>query len=127
MKSQQRLAAVVALLFVTLISMSVRHAHAEEKWERPGSKEQAEVDKANRVLDGVYRDLMSKSDSKMKTRLRAAQLAWIKWKDLEANYIARRVAVGGSALRVAYAEAEEKLVNERIAVLKAYASEPPPE
>ena len=37
----------------------------------------------------------------------------------KANSIARRVALGGSALRVAYAEAEEKLVNERIVVLKA--------
>lgn len=124
MKSYLRLAAVVALLFVTLNPMSVRDARAEEKWERPGAKEQAEVDKANKNLDGVYRDLMSKSeDPRMKTRLRATQLAWIKWKDAEANYIARRVAIGGSALRVAYAEAEEKLVNERIVVLKAYASE----
>jgi uncharacterized protein YecT (DUF1311 family) len=114
-----KIAAVVAFLF-TLVSVPVRDARAED---RPGAREQAEADKANRNLDAVFRDLMSKADTKMKTRLRAAQLAWIKWKDAEANYIARRVAVGGSALRVAYAEAEEKLVNERIAVLKAYASE----
>lgn len=113
--------AVLATLVFTLISIPVDNAGAEE--ERPGSREQAEADKANRQLEVVYRDLMSKADAKMKIRLRAAQLAWIKWKDAEANYIARRVAVGGSALRVAYAEAEEKLVNERIVVLKAYASE----
>jgi uncharacterized protein YecT (DUF1311 family) len=114
----------VALL-VTLVSSftltPVSIARAEE--ERPGSREQAEADKANRQLEVVYRDLISKADAKMKIRLRAAQLAWIKWKDAEANYIARRVAVGGSALRVAYAEAEEKLVKERIVVLKTYASE----
>lgn len=120
MKNCLKVAALVTLVF-TLISIPGGNARAEE--ERPGTREQAEADKANRQLDSVYRDLMSKADSKMKTRLRAAQLAWIKWKDAEANYIARRVAVGGSALRVAYAEAEEKLVNERIAVLKAYASE----
>ena len=120
MKSYLKFAALIALLF-TLSSIPVRNARAED--ERPGTREQAEADKANKQLDGVYRDLISKADSKMKTRLRAAQLAWIKWKDAEANYIARRVAIGGSALRVAYAEAEEKLVNERIAMLKAYASE----
>jgi uncharacterized protein YecT (DUF1311 family) len=122
MKSYLNLAAIVALL-VTLVSLPVRDAKAEDQSDRPGSREQAEADKANKNLEAVFRDLMSKADTKMKIRLRAAQLAWIKWKDAEANYIARRVAVGGSALRVAYAEAEEKLVKERIAVLKAYASE----
>ena len=120
MKTCLKVAALVTLVF-TLISFPVGNARAEE--ERPRTREEAEADKANQKLDAVYRDLMSKADTKMKTRLRAAQLAWIKWKDAEANYIARRVAVGGSALRVAYAEAEEKLVNERIVVLKAYASE----
>lgn len=122
MKSRLKFAAVVALLF-TLVCLSVPNARAEEKFEPPGTREQAEADKANKQLDLVYRDLFSKADAKMKIRLRAAQLAWIKWKDAEANYIARRVAVGGSALRVAYAEAEEKLVKERIVVLKTYASE----
>ena len=114
-----KFAAVIAFLF-TLVSVPVRNARAED---RPGTREQAEAERANKNLDNVYRDLMSKADTKMKIRLRAAQLAWVKWKGAEANYIARRVAVGGSALRVAYAEAEEKLVNERIVVLKAYASE----
>ena len=120
MKHCLEVAATVALLF-TLISVPVGNARAEE--ERPRLREEAAADKANKQLDVVYRDLMAKADTKMKTRLRAAQLAWIKWKNAEANYIARRVALGGTALRVAYAEAEEKLVNERIVVLKTYASE----
>ena len=120
MQNCLKVAAVIAL-FLTMVSVPVRNVWAQD--ERPGTREEAEAAKANKNLDNVYRDLMAKADTKMKTRLRAAQLAWIKWKNAEANYIARRVAVGGSALRVAYAEAEEKLVNERIVVLKAYASE----
>ena len=122
MRKCLKVAAVIGLLF-TLVPIPVRNAFAQDELDRPGAREQAEADKANKELEAVYRDLMAKADSKMKTRLRAAQLAWIKWKNAEVNYIARRVAVGGSALRVAYAEAEEKLVNERIALLKAYASE----
>jgi uncharacterized protein YecT (DUF1311 family) len=120
MQSNLKFAALLALL-ITLICIPMGNARAEE--ERPRLREEAAADKANKQLDGVYNNLMAKADSKMKTRLRAAQLAWIKWKNAEVNYIARRVAIGGSALRAAYAEAEEKLVNERIAVLKAYASE----
>lgn len=114
------MASVIALVFA-VVSIPATSARAEE--ERPRLREEVVADKANKQLDTVFRDLMAKADTKMKTRLRAAQLAWIKWKNAEANYIARRVALGGSALRVAYAEAEEKLVNERIAVLKTYASE----
>ena len=136
MKSYLKVAAVVALLF-TLGSIPVRHAHAEEEWVPPGTEEQAEVDKANKVLDRVYRELMAKAGDpknrtgdldaeREKTSLRDAQRAWIKWRDAEAMFIARHGgAVGGSALRVDYAVAQLKLINERIAVLKEYASQAP--
>lgn len=136
MRSHLKFAAVVTLL-VALGSIPMHNARAEEKWERPGTKEQAAVDSANKVLDGVYRDLMSKAaDPKNRTgsldtereknSLRDAQRAWIKWRDAEAMFIARHGgAVGGSGLRVDFAEAQLKLINERIAVLKAYASQTP--
>ena len=137
MKSFLKRAAVGALLF-TLASVPARIGNAEDEWERPGTKEQAEVDRANKVLDGVYRDLMSKAEDlarsgdldaeREKASLRDAQRAWIKWRDAEAMYIARHAgAVGGSALRIEYAEAQLKLINERIEVLKEYASQPPPD
>lgn len=128
MKSYLKLAAIAALLF-TLVSFPVRNAQAEEKFEKFDAKDQAAVVSANKVLDGVYGDLMSKTeDSQEKTSLRDAQRAWIKWRDAEAMYIARHGgSVGGSALRGDFAVAQLKLINERIAVLKAYASQPPPE
>jgi uncharacterized protein YecT (DUF1311 family) len=123
MKSYLKLAAIVALFF-TLASIPVGNVYGEEKFD---AKDQAAVVSANKVLDAVYRDLMAKTeDAQEKTSLRNAQRAWIKWKDAEAMYIARHGgAVGGSALRGDYAVAELKLINERIAVLKAYASQPP--
>lgn len=117
---------VVAAVFA-FASLAVRDAGGEDKFEPPGAKEQAEVDKANKVLDGVYRDLMSKAEeAQEKTSLRDAQRAWIKWRDAEAMYIARHGgSVGGSALRVDYAEAQLKLINERIAALRRYQSQAP--
>jgi uncharacterized protein YecT (DUF1311 family) len=125
MKCLLKRAAILALFF-TFGSIPVRNALAEEERERPGAKEQAEVDGANAVLDGVYRNLMAKADPEEQRWLRDAQRAWIKWRNAEANYIARHGgAVGGSGMRVDYAVAELKLINERIAVLKAYLSQPP--
>lgn len=119
---------VVAVVFA-FSSFAVPYASAEEKWERPGTKEQAAVDQANKELDRVYGDLMSKAEEpEEKTSLRDAQRAWIKWRDAEAMFIARHGgAVGGSALRVDVAEAQLKLINDRLAILKAYLSQAPKE
>ena len=125
-----------AAVVVAFASFAVCSAVAEEKWEPPGTQEQAAVDQANKELDRVYGELMAKAGDpknrtgeldagREKTSLRDAQRAWIKWRDAEALFIARLGgAVGGSALRVDVAEAQLKLINERIAVLKAYLSRP---
>ena len=126
---------VVAVL-CSFASLAAPNASAEEKWERPGTQEQAAVDQANKELDRVYAELMAKAGdtknrtgdldaAREKTSLRDAQRAWIKWRDAEAMFIARHGgAVGGSALRIDYLDAQLKLINERIAVLKGYASQP---
>jgi uncharacterized protein YecT (DUF1311 family) len=118
---------------------AIDRASAEEKWERPGTEEQAAVDKANKELDAVYQDLMAKAGDpknrsgdldaqKHKTSLRDAQRAWIKWRDAEAMFIARHSgAVGGSALRMDFLDAQLKLINDRITVLKAYVAQEPKE
>ena len=123
MNSYLKVAAAAAISIVVFGSTGTR-SNGEERFKSPGAKEQADVDKANTVLDGVYRDLMAKADPEEQRWLRDAQRAWIKWRDAEAMFIARHGgAVGGSALRIDYAEAQLKLINDRIAVLKAYASQ----
>ena len=138
MKSYLKLGPLVAVLFA-FASLSVRNARAEEKWEPPGAKEQVAVDQANKELDQVYSELLAKAGDpknrtgeldaeREKTSLQDAERAWIKWRDAEAVFIARHGgAVGGSALRVDFADAQLKLINERIAVLKAYLSQAPEE
>ena len=118
-------------------SFAVPCASAEEKWQPPGGEEQAAVDRANKELDAVYQNLMSRAGDpknrsgdldaqRHKTSLRDAQRAWLKWRDAEAMFIARHNgAVGGSALRMDFLDAQLKLINDRIAVLKAYLSQAP--
>jgi uncharacterized protein YecT (DUF1311 family) len=95
-------------------------AHAED-FKPPGTDEQAAVDSANAEIDRVYKQLLGKLDAEQQKSLKEAQRAWIKWRDAEADAIARLGgAVGGSALRVDYANAQAKLIKERTEVLRGY-------
>jgi uncharacterized protein YecT (DUF1311 family) len=133
---KSRLIPVMTVLFA-FASLAVPCASAEEKWEPPGTQEQAAVDRANKELDQVYAQLMAKAGDpnnragnldaeREKTSLRNAQRAWIKWRDAEAVFMARHGgAVGGGALRGDVLEAQLKLINDRVAVLKAFLTQAP--
>jgi uncharacterized protein YecT (DUF1311 family) len=117
MKTFRRLlAASIALAFAAAPLIT----HAED-FKPPGTEEQAAVDRANVEIDRVYKQLVAKLDADQQKSLKEAQRAWIKWRDAEAETIARLGgAVGGSALRVDYANAQEKLIKERTEVLRGY-------
>jgi len=90
----------------------------------PGTEEQAAVDRANGELDKVYKQLRGRLNAEQQKSLKEAQRAWIKWRDAEADIIARvGGAVGGSAMRVDYANAQAKLIKERTEVLRGYLKE----
>jgi len=96
----------------------------DPNFKPPGSEEQAAVDRANAELDKVYKQLMSKLGPEQQKSLKEAQRAWIKWRDAEADIIARvGGAVGGSAMRVDYSNAQARLIKERIEVLRGYLKE----
>ena len=87
----------------------------------PGTEENAAVDRANAKLDAVYKQLMGKLDADGQKALKEAERSWIKWRDDEAMLKARvGGSVGGSALRVDFANAQLKLINQRMEVLSAY-------
>jgi len=87
----------------------------------PGTEENAAVDQANAKLDAVYKRLMSKLDADGQKALKEAERSWIKWRDDEAMLMARvGGAVGGSSMRVDFANGQLKLINQRIEVLSGY-------
>ena len=78
-------------------------------------------DQANTRLDAVYKRLMGKLDADGQKALKEAERSWIKWRDDEVMLIARvGGAVGGSGMRVDFANAQLKLINQRIEVLSEY-------
>ena len=82
------------------------------------------MDQANAKLDAVYKRLMSKLDADGQKALKEAERSWIKWRDDEAMLMARvGGAVGGSAMRVDFANAQVKMINQRMEVLGKYIGE----
>jgi uncharacterized protein YecT (DUF1311 family) len=118
MKKLSLLAISIALA-ITAIPLTSRGE--DPNFKPPGTDEQAAVDNANAEIDKVYKQLMSKLDEQQQKSLKEAQRAWIKWRDSEADFIARLGgAVGGSALRVDYANAQTRLIKQRTEVLRGY-------
>ncbi len=116
---------LAAVLGVVIAASAPTSSYGQDpNFKPPGSDEQAAVDRANAELDKSYKQLMGKLDAEQQKSLKEAQRAWIKWRDAEADVIARvGGAVGGSAMRVDYANAQTKLIKERTEVLRAYLKE----
>src|SRR6267154_6078410 len=103
---------------LVILAVPVESKGKDPDFKPPGTEENAAVDQANTKLDAVYKRLMSKLDADGQKALKEAERSWIKWRDDEAMLIARvGGAVGGSALRVDFANAQLKLINQRIEVL----------
>ena len=111
----------VCIVFTIAAAAFLSSYGQDPNWKPPGAEEAEAVDRANIKIDKVYGQLMSKSDPATQKSLKEAQRAWIKWRDAEADLIARLGgAVGGSALRVDYSNAQAKLIEERTDVLQNY-------
>jgi len=121
MKIPKPLAASIA---VAIMAIPFESEGKEPDFKPPGTEENAAVDQANTKLDAVYKRLMSKLDADGQKALKEAERSWIKWRDDEAMLMARvGGAIGGSAMRVDFANAQLKLINQRMEVLSKYIGE----
>jgi uncharacterized protein YecT (DUF1311 family) len=81
-----------------------------------------ELEIADKKLNEVYNELIKKADAIEKSKLIAAQRAWIKFRDAEAEY-ASDYARGGTAEGLFYLSSLTKRTQKRIAELEAYLKE----
>ena len=116
--------AALALAFGIALSVS-SFGQKDPNFTPPGTEELAAVERANASIDVVYGQLRNKLEPEERKRLQEAQRTWIKWRDAEADLIARLGGgIGhGSGFRVDFANAQTKLIKERTEVLKKYLSE----
>ncbi|HWI69305.1 MAG TPA: lysozyme inhibitor LprI family protein [Nitrospiraceae bacterium] len=106
---------------LVIMAVSLESRGQDPEFKPPGTEEQATVDQANTHLDAVYKRLIAKLDADGQKALKEAERSWIKWRDDEAMLIARvGGAIGGSGMRVDFANAQLKLINQRIDALSEY-------
>jgi uncharacterized protein YecT (DUF1311 family) len=126
MKILTLLAAGIVLLLAAGIVFAIMAVPFESKgkepeFKPPGTEENAAVDQANKKLDAVYKQLMGKLDADGQKALKEAERSWIKWRDDEAMLMARvGGAIGGSRMRVDFANAQKKLIDQRTELLSEY-------
>ena len=121
MKIPTLFAAWTALVFM---AVSFESKGQDPDFKPPGTEENAAVDQANTRLDAAYKRLMSKLNADGQKALKEAERSWIKWRDDEAMLMARvSGAVGGSSMRVDFANGQLKLINQRIEVLSEYSKQ----
>jgi uncharacterized protein YecT (DUF1311 family) len=109
-------------LAIVMTAVPFESKGKEPDFKPPGTEENAAVDQANKRLDAVYKQLMGKLDSDGQKALKDAERSWIKWRDDEAMLMARvGGAIGGSSMRVDFANAQKKLIDQRIELLTGYA------
>ena len=122
MKISTRSRLFAAAIALAIAATALTSSHGQDpNFKPPGTEESAAVDRANAEIDKVYKQLMNKLDGTSQKSLQETQRAWIKWRDAEADLVARLGgAVGGSAMRVDYAKAQETLIKQRTEVLRGY-------
>ena len=112
---------IAAWTALVIMSGILESKGQDTDFKPPGTEENAAVAQANTRLDAVYKRLMGKLDADGQKALKEAERSWIKWRDDEAMLVARvGGAVGGSGMRVDFANAQLKLINQRIEVLSEY-------
>jgi len=112
---------IAAWTILVIMAVSLESKAQDPDFQPPGTEENAAVNQANTRLDAVYKRLMDKLDADGQKALKEAGRSWIKWRDDEAMLIAGvGGAIGGSGMRVDFANAQLKLINQRIEALSEY-------
>ena len=80
---------------------------------------EADFEKADAELNRVYKKTLSDLDAEGQKKLKAAQRAWIAFRDAEAEFDADSEARGGSMYTMIYYSSLARLTRDRIKQLRA--------
>jgi uncharacterized protein YecT (DUF1311 family) len=85
---------------------------------------EAEFEKADAQLNHVYKKILADLDAESQTKLKAAQRAWLTFRDAEAEFEADQDARGGSMYPMLYEGTRSRLTKARIKELSSSHEKP---
>ena len=119
----------IHLIYFTAIVLAVLSPGRVHAQSQPEMNQQAneEFVKADNALNKVYKQLLSKIDKQSREKLKAAQRAWIEFRDADADLAADLEARGGSMWPLICStrrcELTEARTKELLRMLKEYGRE----
>ena len=105
------------LLALVLFALCVTPVFAQSQQEMNREAE-ASFTKADAELNRVYAKVIATLDDESKPELKAAQRAWVAFRDAQATFQMNQEARGGSMAPMIYAGVRASLTKARIAQLK---------
>ena len=105
------------LLALLLLTLCATPALAQNQFEMNRQAE-ASFAKADAELNRVYAKVIATLDDESKPELKAAQRAWVAFRDAQATFEMNQEARGGSMAPMIYAGVRATLTKARIAQLK---------
>jgi uncharacterized protein YecT (DUF1311 family) len=106
---------ITALALLTFVAAGLS---AQSTSEMKRAK-QAEFDRVDKELNGVYDKVLANQNELGKAKLKAAQAAWIRFRDAEAEFAAHSEAQGTAAALV-YVQSQIEQTKLRLEQLKSY-------
>jgi hypothetical protein len=106
--------------FQPTLPQTSKSTPAVSSWTLPGETEAKILERAHSEIDEVYKTVMASLAPSQQEALRQEEREWIKWRDAEADRIARTTSEGGSAYRVDRLNAMIDLVKKRTEYLRQY-------
>lgn len=103
------------LLAILALTLSVATAQTQGEMNAGAG---ADFEKSDRELNAVYKQVHTGLNDESREKLKAAQRAWIAFRDAEAEFRADRVARGGSIYSMILFEEKKRLTDIRIKELK---------
>ena len=107
------------LLFLLILAGTAPLAQAQNQGEM-NQQAAASFAKADQQLNALYKKALAGLDEESKAKLKAAQRAWVAFRDAEAEFHMQVEAGGGSMAAMIYEGTRARLTKARIAELREF-------
>ena len=114
-----KMPAALSAFIVAVATVAMTNFAGAQSQHEMNRQAEADFEKADAELNRVYKKTLSDLDAEGQKKLKAAQRAWIAFRDTQAEFDADSEARGGSMYPMIYYGGLARLTRERIKQLRA--------